>query len=184
MPGVIVLARAVAAAWRAPAAAGGENAVAHPGVLAAMLDAPRVRRAEPPLASLSRLLAFASRARVALGEGPPIALMPVVHLDVRGVPQDARLRLAHAHAEGVLRADVVVRTRSLRGPRFGLLVVTARGTAIDDALEHDARFERVATGAERHARLCAVEPADLGATLARLAPASEPAAPAVERDAA
>lgn len=183
LPGIALVALGIAAATRAPAAAWGEIAVALALGLAVMLDAPRARSAEPPLLALTRLITFASRARVVLDERTPIALMPVVHLDVRGVPQDARLRVVATPPDGVLRADVVVRERTLAGPRFGLLVVTARGSAADAALEREASFERIATGTERNARLAPVDAAQLGDVLARLQRAAEPVAEA-RRDAA
>ncbi|MFO0682942.1 MAG: hypothetical protein U0234_12870 [Sandaracinus sp.] len=184
LPGNAVLGLALAAALRAPAPAAGEVAIALAVGLVAMLDAPRARRAEPPLLALTRLVSFASRARVVLDETTPVALMPVVHLDVRGAPQDARLRVIAPLPEGVLRADVVVRERAVTGARFGLLVVTARGSAVDAALELDPSFERIATGAERHARLCAVEATRLGEWIAKLTRPTEAAASADARSAA
>jgi hypothetical protein len=146
-------------------------------VVAVALDAPRASRPLPPLVGLAHLLDVASRSRVSL-EGPAVALMPVAHLDVTGVVQEARVRLITTLPEGVLRADVVVARRHLFGTRYALLVVAARGSAADRALVLVGAPE-LALGAERRACLLALDPRDLGASIARLVDAASPAPEAV-----
>lgn len=155
-------------AWSVPRAALGAALLAFAVVLVASLDGARRNRPEPPLVALSRLLSFARRTRVSLG-GPSIALMPVVHLDVGGVAQEARLRVLGAFPDGTLRADVVVARTGLLGAHYALLVVVARGTNVDAMLGSDARFETLAVGNERIARLTSIDRSGIDGAIARLA---------------
>lgn len=171
-PGVLVLVGLATCVLRVPGAASGPCLLALALVVVTLLDATRLGRAEPPLVTLARLVALARRTRVRL-DGPAIALMPVVHLDVRGVAQEARLRVLGAFPEGTLRVDVVVARMGPLGARYGLLVVAARGSEIDRALIENDAFETVALGSERIARLTLLDRAGIEGAVARLLAATE-----------
>jgi hypothetical protein len=167
LAGVSVIGAFAAFALGAPREALGPASLALALVVVAALDHPRAGRALPPLVALARLTSFTRRARVSLA-GPPLALMPVVHLDVQGVAQEARVRVLGALPEGTLRADVVIAGTSVWGTRYALLVVVARGSLVDAALAADARFSTVAIGTERVARLTPIEGDGIDAALGRL----------------
>lgn len=174
LPGVVVLAAFLGFVARAPREALGPALLAFAVAVVAGLDSPRAGRSLPPLVALAHLTAYTRRARVSL-ERPPLALMPVVHLDVRGVAQDARIRVLGALPDGTLRADLVVARSGLFGARVGLLVVAARGSALDQALAADGRFEAIAEGKERVARLTPVGRQGIDGAFARLLEAGETA---------
>jgi hypothetical protein len=149
-------------------------------VVTLALDDVRLARPELALVSLSRLLGLARRTRLSL-DRPPIALMPVVHLDVSGHAQEARLRVLASLPDGTLRADVVVARTGPFGARYALLVVVARGCPLDEALALDPRFETVAVGNARIARVTPIDRSGIDGAIARvigaapLASAAEPA---------
>lgn len=95
------------------------------------------RRAFPlgPAEALRALLGFARRLR-ALPEG--VALRPVMHVDVRGDVQEARVRTVLAHRpEGLLRLDLAMGRLAQAGgweERPMLLVVTRADSPADAAL--------------------------------------------------
>lgn len=109
--------------------------------IAIVLAAARATRPGSGLADLATLASLARRARADLGDERERrwALRLVVHADVRGVLQDARLRIAlPAAPRGLLRLDVV-RVWSAERARWtsepALLVVTREGSPADRALE-------------------------------------------------
>jgi hypothetical protein len=150
-------------------------------VVAATLDGARAGRPLPPLVALARLTSFVRRARVSL-EQPPLALMPVVHLDVQGIAQEARVRVLCALPEGALRTEIVVARTGVFGTRYALLVLALRGTSLDLALANDARFELLATGHERVARLTPIGRDGIDAAMARVLEAGA-SQPGIEADA-
>ena len=172
LPGGALLVAAATALGRVPSAALGPSLVALAVVFAVALDAPRASRSVPPLVALCRLLDFAARVRVSL-EGPAIALAPVVHLDVKGVAQEARLRVLCALPDGALRADVVIARTGLFGSRHALLVVVARGSLADRACASESALSVVVVGRERAAYLTPVDPSRLGVAIERIARAAE-----------
>lgn len=153
---------------RVPNEALGPALVALAMLAVVSLDGARISRPSPPLVALGRLLGFARQARVSL-DCPPVALMPVVHLDVRGVAQEARIRVLTALPEGTLRADVVIARTGLLGTCCALLVVVVRGSAIDTALAADGAFVTLASASERIARLTPIVGRRIDTALARLA---------------
>ena len=97
----------------------------------AVLGAPRRADARDPLAVLASLCALARRWRARLDD-PPFALSPVVHVDVRGEPQDARMRVVWPETpRGLLRADIT----ACSDGSLVLLLVAREGTPTDRALE-------------------------------------------------
>jgi len=88
-----------------------------------------------PAETLRRLLAFTARART-LPEG--VALRPVMHVDVRGEVQDARVRTVLAvRPRGLLRLDFAVAQVAHAGgwdSELQLLVVTRADSAAERAL--------------------------------------------------
>ncbi len=167
LPGFTLLALLALLASRAPAGARGAVCIALAIVVCSALDGARASRPEPALVALHRLLAFARAARVTLS-GPAIALMPVLHLDVEGYAQEARLRVGAALPEGTLRADVVITRTTPFGARFALLVVVARGSDVDRALEGCTAFEPIAIGNERIARMLPIDRTGIDGAIARL----------------
>ncbi len=121
------------------------------------------RRSRPvaPPESLAHLLAFAAGERVDLERHRPFALRPVMHADVRGELQDARLRVTLSTSpRGLLRLDVV---RTARPDRLGwthglgLLVVTREGSPAERVLEEHLPGAGIGGGARRVARLVPIE---------------------------
>ncbi len=176
LPGLALLGALAATGAGLPVAALGPVSLALAIVVFLAVDGARALRPEPPLVALTRLVALAARSRVSL-EGPALALMPVVHLDVGGVAQEARLRVIAAMPEGVLRTDVVIARRGVLGARYGLLVVVARGSEIDLALASDERFETVAAGSDRVARLTPIALSAIDRAVARVVEAGARCAP-------
>jgi hypothetical protein len=88
-----------------------------------------------PIDALADLLALARRMR-ALPED--VALRPVVHVDVRGEAQDARVRTVLARRpRGLLRLDLAIAERAHAGGHRRepvLLIVTRAGSAAEKAL--------------------------------------------------
>lgn len=183
LPGALVVASFAVFVLRVPREALGPALLALALVVVVALDAARLRRPLPPLVALARLTSFTRRARVSF-DRPPLALMPVVHLDVQGVAQEARVRVLGALPEGTLRADVVIARTGLTGTRYALLVVVARGSHVDEALAADARFATLAIGSERVARLTSIGRDGIDGALGRLIDAGTAARPPAERDAA
>jgi hypothetical protein len=162
-----------------PEPALGSGLIALALVVHAFLVDARLSRPEPAMVTLDRLTRLAQRARVSL-DGPALALLPVVHLGVGGEAHEARLRVIGTPDADVLRSDVVVVSRGPFGARHGLLVVTRRGSAADDALAASTAFREVSRGSERVARLLPMRrdriDEALSALLLALAP---PAAPSI-----
>jgi hypothetical protein len=179
LPGMVAPALFALAIPLAPEAAHGAMLLALALWITIALEAGRATRPEPSSVALHRLLALARRTRVAWTT-PPIALMPVVHLDVRGVAQEARLRVLGPLPEGTLRADVVVSRTGWLGARFALLVVTPRASQLDAALAADARFATVAVGAERVARMLPIDARGIDGAIAVLCERAESASAGVE----
>lgn len=167
-PGLALLGGLALGVTQVPHAALGPCLLALAVVGGALLDAPRIARPEPPLVALMSLLAFARRVRTA-HDASPLALMPVLHLDVAGVAQEARLRVLSPLGDGALRTDVVVAQRGVFGVRHALLIVVARGSELDRALEGDESIQIVAVGPERIARAVPVTPTTIDVALARIA---------------
>lgn len=123
---------------------------------AILLSQTRHSRPMPPLASLAHLLRLASSTRCDLECERRWTLRPVLHTDVRGELQDARLRIAlPATPKGLLRLDVVFATQAERArfrSELRLLVVTREGSAVDRALEERFAGTRIATAPRRTAR--------------------------------
>src|SRR5690606_36040581 len=96
---------------------------------------------------------------------------PVLHTDVRGEVQDARLRvMLPSTPKGLLRVDVVLASRKDRGGWSSepvLLVVAREGSPADRALEQRFAGARVGSAPRRVARQVAIAP-DLAGTLAPL----------------
>lgn len=109
--------------------------------LAAAIVLSSARRVRPasPLEDLAALEPLARRTRAELDDDRRWAMRLVVHADVRGEIQDARLRIALASTpKGLLRLDVVRAARAERArwtSEPALLVVTREGSPADRALE-------------------------------------------------
>ncbi|AKF08226.1 hypothetical protein [Sandaracinus amylolyticus] len=129
------------------------------------------RRSRPAAAhvELAHLLALAAQLRADLEDDRRWAMRPVLHTDVRGEAQDARLRIVlAAMPKGLLRLDVVRAARADRGGWSSepvLLVVTREGSPADRALDERFPDARIASAPRRIARQLAIEP-DLARTLA------------------
>ncbi len=123
---------------------------------AILLSETRRSRPMPPLVELAHMLRFASSTQCDLECERRWALRPVLHTDVRGEIQDARLRIVlPTPPKGLLRLDVVFATFAERA-RFRnelrLLIVTREGSAADRALEERFGDTRIATAPRRTAR--------------------------------
>ena len=172
LPGLSLIVALALLASRAPTGARGAACLALAIVVASALDGARASRPEPALVALHRLLGLARASRVTL-TGPAIALMPVLHLDVGGYAQEARLRVGAALPEGTLRADIVITRTTPFGARFALLVVVARGSDVDRALEACPAFETIAIGNERIARTTPIDRAGIDGAIALLLAATQ-----------
>ena len=139
------------------------------GVAAAILWGDfRWRRPGAPAIDLARLADVARGLRADL-DGRPHALSLVLHTDVRGVAQDARLRIVlPAVPKGLLRLDIARAYRAERASWTGsevLLVVSRAGSSADRALaEALPDAEILDAGPRRVARQIAL--GDPAATLA------------------
>lgn len=121
----------------------------------------------PPLVDLAHLLAIARRARADLASERRFALRPVLHADVRGEPQEARLRVVLGTTpKGLLRLDVVraiAAGRAQLAHATVLLIVAREGSPADRALAERFPASEIARAPRRVARQLAL--GDLGATL-------------------
>jgi hypothetical protein len=104
-------------------------------------------RPRGPLATLGELLVWAEHLEVAL----PVALAPLVHVDIRGRVQAARLRISIAGTEeGLVRFDVVLDEHG----RPRLVLAARRGSAAERAvlaLAAEHGLDAVETPSERTA---------------------------------
>lgn len=186
VPGIAVLALLASLVLsHVPRASLGSALVALALVVHAFLVDPRTSRPEPALVTLDRLVRFARRLQVSL-DGPPIALLPVIHLGVGGEAHEARLRVVGQLDAEVLRTDVVPMARGLFGARYGLLVVVRRGGPADAALSARPELRVVSVGSERIARIVPIRGRRVDEAFATLVVALRPAAvePAALRGAA
>jgi hypothetical protein len=123
---------------------------------AILLAETRRSRPMPPLSALAHLLRLASNTRCDLESERRWMLRPVLHTDVRGELQDARLRIVlPATPKGLLRLDVVFAIQAERAHfqnELQLLIVTREGSAADRALEERFAETRIATAPRRTAR--------------------------------
>jgi hypothetical protein len=127
-------------------------------------------RPAAPLADLARLLELAARARADLDDDRRWMLRPVLHVDVRGRAQEARLRIVLSSTpQGLVRLDVVHarrRERTRWSARPVLLAVTREGSPADHALEQRFPGAQIAVAPRRVARAFPLDGAELAATLA------------------
>lgn len=130
----------------------------------------RGTRPTAPLVDLAYLLALAARIRANLDDDRRWALRPVLHVDVRGQVQEARLRVVLPNIpKGLLRLDVVrafraERTRWVAVP--ALLVVARENSPADRALEQRFPGTPIASAPRRIARTFPIEGSDLARALA------------------
>lgn len=123
---------------------------------AILLSGTRHTRPMPPLVGLAHLLRLASSTRCELTSEQHWGFRPVLHTDVRGELQDARLRIAlPLTPKGLLRLDVVI-AASISRSRFTsepqLLIVTREGSPADRSLEEHFPSACIARGPRRTAR--------------------------------
>lgn len=126
-------------------------------------------RPQPPEVALASLVRWAKRCRISLEDSSRgFAMRPVVHVDVRGELQDARLRIAPDRTpKGLLRLDVVMAQRrdaSGWSASPALLVVSREGSPVERALGsacfEDLAMEVVETIPRRIARSISLDPQD------------------------
>jgi hypothetical protein len=165
VPGALLLGAVLggpALAWAAgtlPVPA--EHALVASGVAAAvLLGGTRRARVTPPVIALAHLAALARRVRADLDDPRRWAVSLVVHADVRGELQDARLRVVPGTSpRGLLRLDVVMAAQPRRTGWTvvpALLVVTREGSPADRALDERFPGTRVADAPRRVARQLAL----------------------------